>query len=197
MKIPRMKSLPLYAFLLALCTLTSASRAPEEKSVCLSGEEHLLYTMIMDYRKSKGLKPIPLSARLSEVAQLHALDLVENYDFAPDNRCNPHSWSDKGKWSPCCYTNDHKQAQCMWDKPHEINGYASPGYEIAYYSSKGATAEEGLAGWKLSPSHNPLIINSGMWKKVEWKAIGIGIYREYGIVWFGETADDEQPGDCG
>ncbi len=180
MKMPPMKSLPLFALLLVLCMLTSANRRPEQKAICLSGEEQLLYEMIMEYRKSKGLKPIPLSARLSEVAQLHARDLVENYAFAPDNQCNPHSWSDKGKWSPCCYTNDHKQAQCMWDKPKEINGYPAPGYEIAYYSSRGATAKEGLAGWKVSPSHNPLIINSGMWKKIEWRAIGIGIYGEYG-----------------
>lgn len=196
MKLPRMKPFLLFALLVGLCTLTSASRAPEEKIICLSGEEQLLYEMIMEYRKSKGLKPIPLSARLSEVAQTHARDLVENYTFSPDNHCNPHSWSDKGKWSPCCYTNNHKQAQCMWDKPKEINGYNSPGYEIAYYSSRGATAKEGLAGWKVSPSHNPLIINSGMWKKIEWKAIGIGIYHEYGIVWFGELADDEEPTSC-
>lgn len=196
MKIPLMKPLLLFALLFMLCTLTSASRRAEKVAVCLSSEEQLLYEMIMEYRKSKGLKPIPLSARLSQVAQIHARDLVENYAFSPDNRCNPHSWSDKGKWSPCCYTNDHKQAQCMWGKPKEINGYPSPGYEIAYYSSRGATAQEGLAGWKVSPSHNPLIINSGMWKKVEWKAIGIGIYREYGIVWFGEAADDQEPGDC-
>lgn len=196
MKIPLMKPLPLFALMLLLCMLTSATRTPEKVSVCLSDEEQLLYDMIMQYRKSKGLKPIPLSARLSQVAQIHARDLVENYAFAPDNPCNPHSWSDKGKWSPCCYTNDHKQAQCMWDKPKEINGYDAPGYEIAYYSSKGASAEEGLSGWKKSPSHNPLIINSGMWKKIEWRAIGIGIYGEYGIVWFGEHADDQEPGAC-
>jgi uncharacterized protein YkwD len=196
MKIPLMKPLPLFALMLSLCLLTSATRIPEKVSVCLSDEEQLLYDMIMEYRKSKGLKPIPLSARLSQVAQIHARDLVENYSFAPDNPCNPHSWSSKGKWSPCCYTSDHKQAQCMWDKPREINGYAAPGYEIAYYSSKGASAEEGLSGWKKSPSHNPLIINSGMWKKIEWRAIGIGIYGEYGIVWFGEHADDQEPGAC-
>lgn len=78
----------------------------------------------------------------------------------------------------------------MWDKPKEIAHYESPGYEIAYYSSKGATAEEGLSGWQKSPSHNPLIINDGMWQKAQWKGIGIGIYKEYGIVWFGEISDD-------
>lgn len=173
----------------------SGSREGDSK-VCLTGEEQLLYEMIMDYRKSKKLGPIPVSSRLSQVAQLHARDLMESYEFSPDNRCNPHSWSTKGKWSSCCYTSDHKQAKCMWDKPKEITGYEGAGYEIAYYSSKGATAQEGLDGWKRSPSHNPLLINSGPWKKIEWNAIGIGIYGSYGIVWFGELPDDEAPDGC-
>ena len=150
----------------------------------------------MAYRKEKNLPPIPLSSKLTQVAQAHARDLATNYKFDVNNKCNPHSWSKKGKWSSCCYTSDHKQAQCMWDKPKEIAGYESPGYEIAYYSSKGATAEEGLTGWQKSPSHNPLIINSGMWEKANWKAIGIGFYKEYGIVWFGEIADEAGIVDC-
>ncbi len=159
------------------------------ESTCLSAEEKKLYDLMMDYRKSKGLDPIPLSRSLTLVAQTHARDLADHYKFDPKNKCNPHSWSSKGKWSSCCYTNDHKQAECMWNKPKEIAGYDSPGYEIAYYSSAGASAAEGLEGWKKSPSHNPLIINEGVWSKASWKAIGIGFYKEYGVVWFGELAD--------
>jgi uncharacterized protein YkwD len=150
----------------------------------------------MAYRKSKNLKSIPVSSKLTLVAQTHARDLVENYTFDPNGKCNPHSWSKKGKWTACCYTNDHKQAQCMWDKPKEIAGYDKPGYEIAYFSSKGASAQEGIDGWKVSVSHNPLLINSEMWSKVEWNAIGVGIYGEYGIVWFGESRDPETPVLC-
>jgi uncharacterized protein YkwD len=164
--------------------------------VCLSAEEKKLYDIIMQYRKSKGLPAIPISAKLTQVAQVHAKDLVVNYRFDVNNKCNPHSWSKKGKWSACCYTSDHKEAQCMWDKPKEIAGYNSPGYEIAYYSSRGATAEEGLVGWQKSPAHNPLLINEGMWSKVQWKALGIGIYKQYGIVWFGEAGDSTDIGDC-
>ncbi|MDX1630047.1 MAG: hypothetical protein R3345_15165, partial [Fulvivirga sp.] len=138
----------------------------------------------------KNLDPIPFSAKLTMVAQAHAKDLAENYDFDPENnKCNPHSWSRKGKWTSCCYTNDHKEAECMWNKPREIAGYDSPGYEIAYYSSAGASAEEGLSGWKKSKSHNPLIVNSGMWKQVQWKGIGVGVYKEYAVVWFGQLKD--------
>lgn len=175
-------------------TITNLSGV--ETSVCLTQEEKKLYDLMMAYRKSKGLKPIKLSAKLTEVAQLHARDLSENYKFDPKNKCNPHSWSKKGNWSSCCYTSDHKQAQCMWDKPKEIAQYTSPGYEIAYYSSAGASAVEGLEGWKKSPSHNPLIVNEGIWNSVTWEGIGIGIYKEYGIVWLGELEDDSKLTDC-
>lgn len=179
-----------------LASIKPAKNPESTVAVCLNNAEMELYDLIMKYRKSKNLKEIPLSAKLTKVAQVHARDLAENYTFNPNNKCNPHSWSKKGNWSACCYTSDHKQAQCMWDKPKEISGYQGPGYEIAYYSSAGATAEEGLNGWKVSPAHNPLLINEGMWANVEWEAIGIGIYKEYGIVWFGEISDDEKPGDC-
>jgi len=84
----------------------------------------------------------------------------------------------------------------MWDKPAEIANYKSSGYEIAYYSSGGVTAEEGLNGWKLSPSHNEMITNTGIWKKVEWNAIGISLYKEYGVVWFGNLTDATTPDVC-
>jgi uncharacterized protein YkwD len=158
--------------------------------VCASAEEMKLYNLIMEYRKSKNLDPIPFSAKLTMVAQAHAKDLAENYEFKANNKCNPHSWSKKGKWTSCCYTNDHKQASCMWSKPGEIAGYTGDGFEIAYYSSIGASAQEGIDGWKISKGHNPLLINSGSWSTRKWKAIGVGIYKEYGIVWFGEIEDD-------
>jgi len=182
-----------FIFFIAVLMVFQASAPVGPKdvidSVCLSSEEKKLYDLMMAYRKSKGLEPIEMSARLTQVAQAHARDLADNYKFDPKNKCNPHSWSSKGKWSSCCYTSDHKKAECMWAKPKEIAGYMSPGYEIAYYSSAGASATEGLDGWKKSPAHNPLIINEGIWSKAKWKGIGIGFYKEYGVVWFGELED--------
>ena len=169
---------------------------PMPKDICLTSEEELLYSMIMDYRKANNLPAIPISKKLTLVAKTHARDLADNYDFNPDNRCNPHSWSRKGKWSACCYTSDHKKASCMWEKPKEIAEYAAHGYEIAYWSSAGASAKEGLDGWKISPGHNPLLINTGIWSKVKWEAIGVAIYEEYGIVWFGALPDETTPSNC-
>ncbi len=184
-----MKSIVL--IILASFLFTSKGEiTPKPTETCLSSEEQKLYKLIMEYRKSKNLPAIPFSAKLSQVAQAHVRDLAENYDFDPKNKCNPHSWSKKGDWSACCYTSDHKKASCMWDKPKEISGYEGPGFEIAYYSSKGANAQEGIDGWIKSPAHNPLLINLDTWKQVTWEAIGIGIYKEYGVVWFGMVKDD-------
>jgi uncharacterized protein YkwD len=165
------------------------------ETICVSGEEKKLYDLIMEYRKEKNLLSIPLSSKLTQVAQVHAKDLSENHKPF-DSKCNLHSWSKKGKWQACCYTDDHKEANCMWQKPREISGYQSNGYEISYYSGAGATAQEGIDGWKLSTGHNQVIINDGIWKRIKWNAIGIGIYKEYGVVWFGELEDVVNPNGC-
>ena len=188
-----MKLLSFSAILISL--LFTSSSYKKNTAICLQPEEKKLYDLIMAYRKEKGLSVIPLSEKLTRVAQLHAKDLSENHN--PNNgKCNLHSWSKKGKWTACCYTDDHKQARCMWDKPREISGYNSNGYEISYFSSIGANAEEGLTGWKKSPGHNRVIINDGTWNQITWKAIGIGFYKEYGVVWFGALEDELTISDC-
>lgn len=185
-----MKGIAIIWSLLLLTGMQVHTPPESDTYACLQEEEQALYTLIMEYRAMKGLKSIALSPKLSRVAQLHAKDLAEHYD--PKNpRCNLHSWSKNGKWTACCYTDDHKQAKCMWDKPKEITGYPGYGYEISYYSSGGATAAEGLEGWKKSHGHNEVIINEGIWKSVTWNAVGIGLYKEYGVVWFGKETDDE------
>lgn len=175
--------------LVLLFLLLMNNLADPSEAVCVSVEEKKLYEMIMDYRKSMKLEPIPYSSKLTLVAQTHVRDLAAHFDYENRGDCNPHSWSDQGKWTPCCYTSDHSRASCMWDKPKEISGYEGAGYEIAYFSSGGASAAEGLEGWKKSPGHNPLLINSGTWQELHWQAIGIGIYEQYAVVWFGEPAD--------
>jgi hypothetical protein len=187
-----------FAFLLLISVCFSFERPNSilNGDVCLNNEEKKLYDLIMSYRKSKHLAPIPFSSKLTRVAQAHVHDLEKNFEYQPSNECNPHSWSAKGDWTPCCYTADHKQAKCMWQKPKEISDYPGNGYEIAYYSSAGANADEGLDGWQKSPGHNPLLINSGMWSKVKWKAIGVGMYGQYGVVWFGEEEDESKMTVC-
>jgi uncharacterized protein YkwD len=159
---------------------------------CLTDNEYRLYQLIMEYRKDKGLPAIPLSYSLSYVAGAHAWDLSTNQ---PDHgKCNMHSWSENGPWTGCCYTEDHKEADCLWSKPSELTDYDDFGYEVAYYSSK--TVEQhadlpkaALEGWKKSPGHNHMIINKYGWKRMKWNAVGIGIFGNYAVVWFGEEKD--------
>lgn len=186
------------SFVLLVPVLLLFIQAPERSvntTICVSAEEKKLYDLLIEYRKEKNLESIPLSAKLTQVAQIHAKDLAENHKPF-DEKCNLHSWSNKGKWNSCCYTDDHKEANCMWNKPREIAGYESNGYEISYYDGAGATAQEGLEGWKESQGHNQVILNEGIWKNIKWNAIGIGIYKEYGVVWFGELQDSVQPSEC-
>jgi uncharacterized protein YkwD len=183
-----MKSMAL--FLLLYLPASRIEVIPRPTAViCLNTEEKKLYELIMDYRKSRKLKSIPFSSKLTQVAQAHVRDLMANFDYDNKNNCNPHSWSGKGNWSACCYTPDHKSAKCMWDKPREIAGYTGDGFEIAYFSSGAATAADGLEGWKASSGHNPLLVNTGIWTKVQWKAIGLGVFQNYAVVWFGEVED--------
>lgn len=160
----------------------------------LTQEEMKLYTIIMQYRKANGLPSIPISKSLNIVAQTHVRDLVHN---KPDRgKCNAHSWSSNGKWSSCCYTPDHAAARCIWDKPRELTNYKGNGYEIAVgdndcCSDFVMTADYALKSWKASPGHNSLIVNKSTWADYHWKAIGIGLYRGFAVVWFGEEEDVE------
>jgi hypothetical protein len=168
--------------------------------ICLTQTETELYKLINEYRTRKGLPAIKLSVALSIVARTHAEDQTEN--FKGGKRCNMHSWSDKGSWSSCCYTADHKKAKCMWDKPRELTYYTADGFEISYFSTYPfPTAEDHakdiLEGWKKSTSHNDIIINKSIWKDMKWQAIGIGIYGDYADVWFGVEEDNAgEPGFC-
>lgn len=181
---------------LTLLTSIILAIGDEETQVCLSMEEAKLYKLINEYRDEKNLPAIPFSAKLTQVAQAHVHDLADNYSFKTDNKCNPHSWSKNATWTDCCYTSDHRAAKCMWNKPREIAGYDGNGYEIAYYSSAGANASQGLEGWQKSASHNPLLINSGIWRDIDWQGVGVGIYKEYAVVWFGGVKDQSEVTVC-
>jgi hypothetical protein len=159
---------------------------------CLMEAELQLAKAINAYRAEKRLPAIELSASLSHVAQLHCMDLAESDAYS--GKCNLHSWSGHGKWTSCCYTPDHKQASCMWDKPRELTSYAGDGFEIAYFStsiidSPAAYASEILQAWKGSPGHNDIIVNNDKWDRSIWKAMGIGIRNGYATVWFGKEPD--------
>ena len=160
--------------------------------VKIYSEELKLYNIIMQYRKAYNLPVIPLSKSLTYVAQEHCKDLAANHNNTSiSGTCNLHSWSQNSRWSSCCYTPDHRFADCMWNKPKELTSYDDSGYEISFATSTEASAESALNSWRNSPSHNQVIINDGIWKNAHWNAIGIGIKNGYATVWFGQSPDKE------
>ncbi len=129
----------------------------------LNSLEQKLYGLIAENRKTKGLPEIQLSKYLTFVAQTHAKDHALNIPLK--GKCNAHSWSNKGDWTECCYTSNHHNSACIWDKPAELTDYSGAGYEIAARlltkdQTFKITAEEALGGWKKSSGHRHVIINT-------------------------------------
>ena len=161
--------------------------------ITVSSTEWEIYQQINKYRTEKRLPAVPLSGSLTYVAQQHVRDLADHDPIS--GRCNLHSWSSKGPWSPCCYTGDHAHASCMWNKPRELTNYDGEGYEIAYWTNEPLDpkpfAARALLKWKQSPEHNSVIINTHEWDRLDWKAMGVGFYKGYLVVWFGAEADND------
>lgn len=182
-----------FLFILAVPVMRVQAQQLRLPDFSLTRAEKELCELINHYRWQKGLPAIPVSKNLTYVAKLHVQDLADNHPYS--KRCNLHSWSDKGPWTPCCYTEDHEQAPCMWNKPQELSNYPGPGYEIAYWTNEPLNpanfARKALAGWQRSVPHNVVIVNLGRWKSKHWKAMGVGVYEGYAVVWFGEEEDTE------
>jgi hypothetical protein len=147
-----------------------------------------LITLVNEYRAENALPAIAASPSLCFVGDTHIGDLVANAPHAPAN-CNLHSWSDQGSWSACCYTSDHAQAQCMWDKPKELTVYPSNGYENSAGGGGSITPTQALNLWKGSAGHNAVILNEGIWANQTWRAMGAGVQNGYAMLWFGTSID--------
>jgi hypothetical protein len=146
-----------------------------------------LIALVNDYRAENALPAIPASPSLCTVATAHVNDLFDNSPHTQPGGCNLHSWSDQGPWTACCYTPDHAQAQCMWDKPGELTIYTGNGYENAA-AGVGSPAQA-LALWQSSQPHNEVILNLGIWAGYPWQALGADVYQGYAVLWFGAEAD--------
>lgn len=151
-------------------------------------ETERLVDAIYDIRADNGLIAIPFSRTLQRVAQLHVADL-ENHSRSA--RCNLHSWSSDGAWSPCCYTADHAQARCMWNKPREISRgrYAGDGFEIVCWHSERMMADIAMRCWRNSRLHENVILSRRQWRDLEWRALGVAMSAHYAVLWVGPMAE--------
>ena len=50
-----------------------------------------------------------------------------------------------------------------------------------------------LAAWKMSKSHNAVILNLGNWTRMEWMAMGAAVAGEHAVLWLGEAQDPSSP----
>lgn len=165
-----------------LPTILSLTHAQE---VCLDQEEIALGNMINKMRLAEGLSPVSLSTSLTYVADVHTKDLYLNYN--PFGRCSLHSWSDKGRWKPCCIIDDDLQG--MYDKPYELTKYKSKGYEAVYYENTEITSGLVMEAWSRSEAVKDLILQRGKYQKMQWNAMGVAIFEGYACVWFGQLLD--------
>jgi hypothetical protein len=160
-------------------------------SFCISPAEMKLYNMINEYRKRFDLPAIPLSRSLSYVATTHARDLFLHHpDVAP---CNFHSWSGKGHWKPFCYPRDENKKNSVWDKPKELTSYKGKGFEIVYWENNPVSIDSIIPFWRSIDYFNSFLMNAGKWTGKTWNAIGVGIFENYAVAWFGEITDPLDP----
>ncbi|HAH56811.1 MAG TPA: hypothetical protein DCL86_01550 [Bacteroidales bacterium] len=161
---------------------------PVMDSLCASAEEYKLFRLINDHRRIHNVAELPLSRSLSYVARVHAMDLTR---YRPDfGDCNLHSWSENGQWTACCYATDIDRIKCMTEKPRQLTNYKFKAWEMAYEAGEPARAIDALDLWVSIGITNDYLLNTGKWTK-PWKAMGIAIYGEYALVWFGEAPDPE------
>lgn len=163
----------------------------------LSAKEKELIKLVNDYREQHGKKRLKVSKSLMKVARTHINDLNMNFDIdnppvdARGIKGNMHSWSDKGKWTPVVYTDDHEYSRLMWNKPKELTGYNQAGFEIAAYDT---TPKDALKSWQNSQSHNDVILSQNKWSDPTPEQIengfsglsnmGVAINGNYACIWF-------------
>ncbi len=178
--------------------LASGTARLHPPGTCLTQAEAELARLVNERRKEHGLDPVPLSRSLSLVARWHAIDLQENNPATgKDGRglpCGLHSWSDKGPWTPVCYTPDHYYAQKMWNKPRELtqNRYFGNGYENVYWTSEErADPARAVEYWMSRADESDVILERKVWDQMHWPAFGVGLYGQYAVLWFGDMPDPE------
>lgn len=172
---------------------TTPPTPPAPSAPHISARSLDLANAINNYRKQNNLPPIPISKSLSFVAETHVKDLHDSPKVAAN--CNGHSWTNKGNWTPCCYTPDHAQAKCMWSKPAELTQMKATGFEITI-GQPGETnagtvldSNRAIGMWQASALHNDVILNRGQWQAMQWKAMGTGIIDSHACAWFSDQPD--------
>ncbi len=176
--------------ILLFCFISFALSAQKKlpKNFCIDSTEAKLYNRLNKIRTDYGKPKLQLSASLSYVAGLHVADLQENH---PDTSiCNLSSWSDKGDWTPCCYTKYLHNPDCMWNKPKELTPYRYRGYEMVTVIRENFNTDTIINLWSDSKDVLDMILTRDNYAKKKWICTGIGISKNYISIWFGQKKDN-------
>ncbi len=180
------KILPFILFLF-LFNVSFAQKKKLPGSFCITNQEKSLFDSLNKIRVANGKKKLRLSASLSYVAKLHVKDLRDNH---PDTSiCNLSSWSDKGKWKPCCYNQYAPKPLCIKKKPSELTPFRYYGYELVSYFEDSVSVDSVLALWRESEPALDMILTGGNWKEKKWLIAGVGFNNHYVSVWFAQRYD--------
>jgi hypothetical protein len=154
---------------------------------CIDRIESTLFENINLLRVDYGKPELQQSASLCYVAEQHVNDLQSNN---PDTSvCNLSSWSDKGDWTPCCYTKYLHNPNCMWDKPKELTPYTYRGYELVTFIEEDFNADSIINLWSDSKETLDMILTRDNFANKKWICAGIGISENYISLWFGQRKD--------
>jgi len=178
------------AFIIMSATAVfSQNKAPKitPKKYSIEKNELSLVDAINKHRSQKGLGELQLSPSLSFVAHTHLNDIRLN--SKDQHGCNLNSWSDKGKWIPCCFDGNQKNLDLMTSKPSEIIGFRGKGYEIVIAAKKGISANDLEMLWLNSKATQDFIVNKGQWSNRSWQCMGVSIYNGFASIWASEMPD--------
>lgn len=183
------------AFLIIISELAVFSQNRNLEGFCISANDMQLFERVNELRVDYDKSKLQLSASLSYVAKMHVLDLSKN---RPDTSiCGLSSWSDKGNWKACCYNTYVLNEDCMWDKPKELTSYPYRGYELVTYFEDDFTNDSILQIWSGTREVLDMILTQGNYSTKKWVCMGVGIYKNYVSLWFGQRADQaRQPKIC-
>lgn len=182
-------------FITAVFVSIALTGLSQEFDICLSEDELALANSINQFRQENDLEPVSLSKSLSYVADVHTKDLY--FNFSPYGACGLYYWSDEGRWDPCCPSGDEEELECIYDKPNELTGYRSKGYEAVFYQNSGVTPEIAYQHFKSDSSAINLALETGRYDGKKWNAMGVSVFEGFVSIWFGELIDEQgEPALC-
>jgi len=162
--------LTISAFIIMTAQVTlSQNKSPKTVTTkyTIGKNELQLSDAINIYRSKKGLGELQLSPSLCFVAQTHLND-IRLYS-KEQHGCNLNSWSDKGKWIPCCFNGQQKNLDLMTSKPSEIIGFHGKGFEIVIATRKDISTNDLAKKWLEAKTTQDFIMNKGQWANRNWQ----------------------------